>query len=250
MASASIGTSLAYPWAVNEGDIERLSDPDRILQILLDLVRKRTRLHLHPAQPQCRVTSGFLSVDRTRGTCVLAWCRNGAELEAILNTHEMAASASLGDITFHFRISRAAVTRFDGRPAFLAPFPTGIYQVPRRRHFRARLHEDRVCRCQILLGDGQLVEMDVADLSVSGVGLRSRSVGPDRLPVGTRIAQCRLDLGDLGALELALQVVRHRKIWRGNDAHHQFGCSFGQIDGQTGKWLQRVVFALELSGRE
>lgn len=249
MAPEAIGTSLTFPWAVNDGDMERLSDPGRILQIMLDLVRKRTRLHLHAAQPQCRVTSGFLSVDPSRGTCVLAWCRNGAELEAILNTNEMAASASLGDITFHFRISRPAITRFDGRPAFLAPFPTGIYQVPRRRHFRAPLHEDRVCRCLILSDDGQLVELEVADLSVSGVGLRSGSAGPDRLPVGTRIAQCRLDLGDLGALELALQVVRYRRTWRGNDVQHQFGCSFGQIDGQAGQWLQRVVFALELSGR-
>lgn len=248
MASAAIGTSLPFPSAAN-GDVERISDPDQVLEILQDLVRKRIRLHLHPAQ-QCRVASSFLFIDPSKDTCVLAWCRNGVELEAILNASDMAASASMGDITFQFRIASAAVTRFDGGPAFLVPYPTGIYQVPRRRHFRVRPHEEKQCRCQILLSDGQLVEMEVADVSVSGVGLRSRSVGPQRLPVGTWIAECHLDLGELGGLNLALQVVRHRKAWRGDEAHHHFGCRFGHMDVQAAKWLQRVVFALELAGRE
>ncbi|MFJ1252989.1 flagellar brake protein [Cupriavidus sp. CuC1] len=239
---------MPLPLAAN-GDIERISDPGQVLEILQDLVRKRIRLHLHPAQ-QCRVASSFLFIAPSKGTCVLAWCRNGVELEAILNASDMAASASMGDITFQFRIACAAVTRFDGGPAFLAPYPTGIYQVPRRRHFRVRPQEDKNFRCQLLLSDGQLVEMEVADVSVSGVGLRSMRVGPDRLPVGTRIPQCQLDFGELGALNLALQVVRHRKTWRGDEAHHHFGCYFGRVDVQTEKWLQRVVFALELAGRE
>ena len=247
MASNALGAPLPLPWAAGS-HIERLSDPGRILQILQDLARVRTRLHLQPVQ-EWRVASCFLSVDPSRGTCVLAWCRNGLELEAILNASELAASASLGDITFHFRFATPAVTRFDGGPAFLASLPAGIYMVPRRRHFRVRLPQDRDFRCQILLSDGQLVEMEVADLSVSGVGLRSMRIGPGQLPVGTSIAQCCLDLGDLGAMKLALQVVRHRKAWHGNEAYNHFGCRFGQMDAQSGKWLQRMVFALELAGR-
>lgn len=86
-------------------------------------------------------------------------------------------------------------------------------------------------------------------ISLSGVGLRSKTVDATHLPVGTTISGVHLDFGALGKLDLSLQVVGHWLAGRDDNAIHHFGCAFFNLDGRTENFLQRLVFALELASR-
>ncbi|WP_059414115.1 flagellar brake protein [Cupriavidus basilensis] len=225
-----------------------LTDPDQILLVLLGLARQGASLRLRPAGMHPIATRLLLAEPASRA-CILEWCRNGAELDAILNARELTLSGSLNGAPVRFPVGTPAITRFDDRPAFVTPFPASVHYLHRRRHFRASVPAGSGFRCEIPLDDGQLAHLRIADLSVSGVGLRAPQADAPPLLRDARIRRCRLSCADLGTLEVDLEVVRHRVAWRGGKAVHHFGGAFRHVDGQTEKQLQRLVFACELAHR-
>ncbi|QQX86694.1 flagellar brake protein [Cupriavidus necator] len=241
VASLSLSTT--------SGDVEWINDPNKIHSILRELVRVRARLHIFPVSSH-EVKSRLLQVDFTSRTCVLDWCSDGVELEAMLNASELSVSAFLGDANFRFRLATPRIFRFQEKPAFLVPVPTEFCQVPGRRHFRARLPAGGGFRCEIQLSDNPLVALDIEDISVSGIGLSSTAVSAQQMLAGPRVKPCSLHLGDLISLDLALQVVRHRRLREGSITVNHFGCTFCRIDGKTEKLLQRLVFTFELTHRQ
>ncbi|AQV96654.1 hypothetical protein BJN34_22585 [Cupriavidus necator] len=240
--------NVASQLSATSGDVECINDRGRIFSILRELVRVRARRHMLPTGTR-QLESSFLEIDSASRTCVLDWCNDGAELEAILNANERSVSASLGATDFRFRLTTPIITRFRGNPAFLVPAPTELFQVAGRRHFRAHLPAADGFLCEIHLSENLLVDLDIVDISVSGVGLSSTAVSAQQMLAGPRIKPCRLHLGDLMSLDLALQVARHRHTGEGSATVNHFGCTFYGIDGKTEKLLQPLVFAFELAQR-
>ncbi|WP_420998061.1 flagellar regulator YcgR PilZN domain-containing protein [Cupriavidus sp. 30B13] len=230
-------------------DDDRASgDPGHVLRTLLDLARQRALLHFQPAGMR-RVATMLLRAEPSSRTCILAWCRDGAELDAILNARELHVGGMLNGAPVRFPVCAPAIARFDGQPAFIVPFPARIHHLHRRRHFRASAPAGNGFRCEILAGDGALAEMSIVDLSVSGIGLRATGAGAPPWPGDARRGRCRLVCGELGTLELDFEVVRHRIAWRGGNAIHHVGAAFRDVDGQAARRLQRLVFAFELAHR-
>ncbi|WP_454725936.1 MULTISPECIES: flagellar brake protein [Cupriavidus] len=225
-----------------------LDDADQILPVLLGLARQGAALRLRPAGTH-PIATRLLLAEPARRVCILEWCRNGAELDAILNARELTVSGSLNGAPVRFPAGTPAITRFAGQPAFVMPFPARIQYLHRRRHFRASVPAGSGFRCEIPLNDGQLAQMRIVDLSVSGAGLRATQAGAPPLLRDARIRRCRLFCGDMGTLEVDLEVVRHRLAWRSGNAVHHFGGAFRHVDGETERQLQRLVFACEVAHR-
>ncbi len=226
----------------------RLTHVSQIGTVLRDLAWQKCLLSVRTRSGYEMVTS-VLQVDPVSRTFVFDWCRADAERQALMVSEQNAFSGLLRGVPVNFLVGTPAATRFEGEPAFVADFPQKLYHLQRRRHFRARTLLTKGYQCELRMADNGVLKLDVADLSLSGVGLRSRTVGNDQLQVGTIIAKARLDFGELGRLEMDLQVVGHWLVGRDDNAIHHYGCAFANPDGRTENFLQRLVFALELAHR-
>ncbi|WP_420997796.1 flagellar brake protein [Cupriavidus sp. 30B13] len=229
-------------------DRYRLTHSSQIGTVLRDLAWQKCILNVRARSAHEMVTT-VLHVDPASRTFVFDWCRTEPEREALLASSENAFSASLRGVPVNFVIGAPEATEFQGAPAFVAPFPEKMYHLQRRRHFRARTLLTKGYVCSIKTPDGAQLKLDIADLSLSGVGLRSKTVDATRLPVGTTVAGAKLDFGSLGKVELSLQVVGHWLAGRDDSAIHHFGCAFSNLDGRMENFLQRLVFSLELASR-
>jgi len=229
-------------------DRYRLTHAAQIGTVLRDLGGQRCLLNVRTRDGRQFVTT-ILRVDPAGRTFVLDWYRDAAACEALLASDESAVSGLLRGVPVSFSIGTPAATRIDGHPAFVASFPAQLHYLQRRRHFRARTLVTRGYCCEIRLPDAVPFLLDIADLSLSGVGLRSRTVTSAHLPVGTTVAKCLLDFREMGRLELGLQVVGHWLVGGTDAAVHHFGCAFLAPHGRLENRLQQMVFAIEAAYR-
>ncbi|MBP0629275.1 MULTISPECIES: flagellar brake protein [unclassified Cupriavidus] len=245
---AGTGTDIDAAAATPADERYRLTHNSQIGTVLRDLSWQKCMLSVRTRTGHQFVTS-VLHVDPVNRTFVFDWCNADAERQSLMTSEENAFSGLLRGVPVNFMVGQPAATRFEEGPAFVVEFPEKLYHFQRRRHFRARTLVTKGYRCEIRRADNALLCLDIADLSLSGVGLRSRSVNEEQLPVGTTVAKCCLDFRELGKVELDLQVVGHWLVGHDDNAIHHFGCAFVSPDGRMENFLQRLVFALELAHR-
>ncbi|NOV25005.1 flagellar brake protein [Cupriavidus necator] len=236
------------PEAKPTDDRYRLTHNSQIGTVLRDLAWQKCMLSVRTRTAHQLVTS-ILHVDPVNRTFVFDWCNAEPERMSLLTSTENAFSGLLRGVPVNFMVGQPAATRYDDGPAFVVEFPEKLYHFQRRRHFRARTLVTKGYRCEMPRPDKIVLGLDIADLSLSGVGLRSKTVTADHLPIGTTMAKCRLDFRELGKLEVDLQVVGHWLVGHDDSAIHHFGCAFVNPDGRMENFLQRLVFALELAHR-
>ncbi|AOZ01892.1 flagellar brake protein [Cupriavidus sp. USMAHM13] len=226
----------------------RLTHPSQIGTVLRDLAWQKCIVNVHARSGHDLVTT-VLHVDPAARSFVFDWSRSETECEALLESSENAFSASLRGVPVNFVIGKPAATDFQGGPAFVASFPEKLYHFQRRRHFRARTLVTKGYSCELRTPKGQAMKLDIADLSLSGVGLRSKALGVEQLPSGAVLEKCVLDFRELGKLTVNLQVVGHWAVSSQNGGIYHFGCAFSSLDGRLENFLQRLVFQLELAHR-
>lgn len=225
----------------------RVTNTSEIGSVLRDLGWQRCMVTVRTPTGHQFVTS-ILHVDPVKRTFIFDWCNTEAERLSLLTSDEVSFSGLLRGVPVNFVISQPAITGFSEGDAFLAQFPDKLYRFQRRRHFRARTLVTKGYCCEIRLPDNSLL-LDIADLWLSGVGLRSKSVTDVQLPVGTNVSRCLLDFRELGKLDVDLRVVGHWLVGHDDAAINHYGCVFVSPDGRMENHLQRLVFALELAHR-
>ncbi len=230
-------------------DCQRLTLPIQISAVLLDLAWLKCVVRLS-ARDGYKIATTLLKVDPVACTLIFDGCRTDAERHLLLTSDEIAVSAVLRDVRIEFIIGRPYLIKYQGGPACAATFPSELYHFERRRQPRARPQAALGERWELHTPDHQLLQLDIADISLSGVGLRSKGALTDRLPAGTILQKCRLDFRSQGELEFDLQVVGHGLAWEGQSAMHHIGCTFVALAPGQRTFLQRLVYRIELAGRE
>ncbi|MFM0499806.1 flagellar brake protein [Paraburkholderia caffeinilytica] len=151
-----------------------------------------------------------------------------------------------GGIRTEFTTLNADPVMFDGRPAFEASFPSLLYYVQRREFFRV---QTPVLDPYIASGpyaDGDTFRLELQDLSLGGVALKTADARFGALESGTVLRDVTLQLGSFGTLRLDLEIVAPRQLTTSKgDLRFVIGCRFVQISGPAERTLQRVVTQLE-----
>lgn len=227
----------------------RLTLPIEISAVLLDLAWLKCVVRL-TARDNYKITTTLLKVDPVACTFIFDGCRTDAERDLLLTSDEIAVSAVLRDVKLDFVIGRPSLIRYQGGRACAATFPSQLYHFERRRHPRARLQAAMGYRCELHTPDERLLKVDIADLSLSGVGLRFKEACENRFPVGAILQKCRLDFRNLGELEIDLRVVGHGLAWKDQRIMHHIGCTYVSLTPGQQTFLQRLVYHIELALRE
>ncbi|MFM0010434.1 flagellar brake protein [Paraburkholderia sediminicola] len=151
-----------------------------------------------------------------------------------------------GGIRTEFTTLNADPIMFEGRPAFEASFPSLLYYVQRREFFRV---QTPVLDPYIASGpyvDGGSFRLELQDLSLGGVALKTADAHFGSLESGTVLRDVTLQLGSFGTLALDLEIVAPRQLTTPKgDLRFVIGCKFVKTPGPAERVLQRVVTQLE-----
>ncbi|MGO4329312.1 flagellar brake protein [Cupriavidus sp. 2TAF22] len=230
-------------------DRYRLTQHVQISAVFLDLAWLGCEVRIRTLD-KYEIASTLLKVDPANGTFIFDGCRTDAERDLLLASDEIVFSTTLRGVEIDFTVGRPYPVKYRGEPACAAAFPSQLYHFERRSHPRASALVNMAYNCELRTSDERILTLDIADLSLSGVGLRSKAVSAGQLSVGTILKKCSLDFGDLGKLEVDLQVVGQGLVQHGRRDMHHIGCAFVSLAPGQQTFLQRMVYQIELAGRE
>ncbi|MFS8981364.1 flagellar brake protein [Cupriavidus necator] len=196
------------------------------------------------------ITTKLLKVDSPNKTFIFDGCRTDAEREILLASGQLGFSAILRGAETAFVVEDPQVVYFQGRRACAAAFPRRFRYDERRQHPRAPVPASLSLNCESPLEDGERLRLKIVDVSQAGVGLRSEESDIRRLPMGTVLRGCKLDLGKQSLLDITLQVAGYGLQWQGQSVIHTIGCAFVSLTLSQQTILQRLVYQIELAGRE
>jgi flagellar brake protein len=229
-------------------DRYRIRERLQIGSVLRDALTRKCFINIE-CDRRARLVTTLLAVDAAEGYFIYDWGGEDKASEALTMSKVIRFSMSLGGVPVSFLLNQAEATEFEGRRAFKSPFPADILYVQRREYFRARAKITSPFMFEGTLPDEKRVSLKIYDLSLGGVGLRSREVTPEIMPVGTEINDATLDFDEYGTIRAPLIIVNAVQV--GNDAipQYHFGCAFKRLGG-TEPLVQKLVFALERSTKK
>ena len=152
----------------------------------------------------------LLDVDSRRARFVFDVSGTLGRDAALPNADSLMFRSQPSGIYTEFGTGRAARTIFEGRPAFEAPFPTLLYHVQRREYHRVETPTSDPFIATGCDEAGEAFQLEVHDLSLGGVALRSISTRLASLERGTFWRDVTLQMGGYGTVTLDLEIVSPR----------------------------------------
>lgn len=151
-----------------------------------------------------------------------------------------------GGIRAEFMTLNATQIAFDGLPAFEVPFPSLLFYVQRREFFRVQTPVLDPYTANGSYEDGGSFRLDLQDLSLGGIALKTADARFGSLEAGTVLRAVTLQLGGFGTLRLDLEIVAPRQLTTPKgDQRYVIGCKFIETPGSAERTLQRIVTQLE-----
>jgi c-di-GMP-binding flagellar brake protein YcgR len=231
---------------LEESNPHLVVEPKEVLRILQDLQKEQTFVTILLPHGQ-KVLTVLLEVDEKSGYFLYDIGRDHAETQALLSMRQLHFISALSGVTVRFTTPTPTETMFGGAPAFRSPFPADLQYLQRREHYRSKVILPAVCNGK--LANGTAVSLQMSDLSLGGVRLRSGSITPDVLPVGTVLKDAVLDFMELGKVELTLTVASQQTTQYEGISTYSYGCHIEKLPRSKEAAVQKLVFSLELLNR-
>ncbi|MDW5417224.1 flagellar regulator YcgR PilZN domain-containing protein [Iodobacter sp. CM08] len=148
-------------------------------------------------------------------------------------------------VKIQFELPNAQQVLFDGRTAIRSSGPVQTLRMQRRDFYRLDIPMSQRMDCTIPLANGGHTELSVTDISLGGLSLLG--VSPD-LPmvVGDTLHNCRIQLLDVGLIEIDMQICIVIDVTLKNGIKTQrVGCRFFDLSGKMQTQIQRFINKIE-----
>ncbi|RKP44388.1 flagellar brake protein [Trinickia fusca] len=197
-----------------------------------------------------QLVTRILDVDVRGRTFVFDWGALAEQNKGVLSAPNCTFRASPDGVRLEFSTVTPTETRFEGMPAFEAPFPDVLYYVQRREYFRVDAPVLDPYYCRGRLPEGDAFRFEVHDLSLGGIGVRTTDERVANLPMGATLHDVEVHLAGHGMLSLDLELVSMRATDLPNGGRRfQLGMRFVSLPGSAENTLQRLITQLEMRRR-
>lgn len=227
----------------------RITHPKAIGSVLRQLMSRKDFLTVECSNRPHRIVTRILEVDQNAGFFIYDCSDEQIYNRSLLESEENYFSAMQDGIRVQFVSGRPEQHEFEGAFAFRSQLPESLYRMQRREFFRAAAPLVESYRCTANLPDGRQVSFDIFDLSLNGVGLRSKDPTLGRLPIGTVLSKAVLDCRKRGMMETDLKIINLHNIRGHSDPIYHLGCRFERFPKSREPDLQRMITYLELARR-
>lgn len=227
----------------------RTTQPKVISDVLRLLMGRKDFLTVESNQRPDRIVTRILAVDQAAGTFIYDASPDETHNRCLLEAQENFFSGTQDGIRIQFVGNQPRGIEFEGMFAFCAPFPQSLYRVQRREFFRANAPLVESYCCSLVLPGEHSITLDIVDLSLDGVGLRSTDPALDALEIGCALNKAVLNFGKRGKIETGLTVTYMRNLRDAGHPAYRIGCRFLHFPKPKEQELQRLITYLELARR-
>ena len=226
----------------------RITHPKAISSVFRQLMSRKNFLTVECSNHPHPIVTRILAVDENAGLFIYEGSAEQLDKQCLLGSEENYFAATQDGIRVQFVSGRSEQHEFEGALAFRAQLPESLYRMQRRQFFRAAAPLVETYRCTVNLPDS-LLTFIIYDLSLNGVGLRSKDPTLGGLPIGTLLSKAVLDCRMNGMIETDLQITNLRYIQDQIDPIYHLGCRFQNLPRAKEPELQRLITYLELGRR-
>ena len=230
-------------------DDYRTTHPMVIGDVLRQLKGRKDFLTVEGNLRPDRIVTRILAVDQAAGTFVYDASPDDLHNRLLLEAQENYFSGNQDGIRIQFIGEQAQGIDFEGTFAFCAPLPQSLYRLQRREFFRANAPLAEAYTCCMVLPDQGSVTLEIVDLSLDGVGLRSKDPSLDMLQRGSVLDKVMLNLGKRGTIETGLTITNLRNLRDAAHPVYRIGCRFLRFPKSREQELQRLITYLEVARR-
>jgi len=194
------------------------------------------------------VTS-ILAVDEDSNTIVLDRSVDPAQNQRMAGAARAKCETTLDKIRILFGAANLAPTIWRGEPALRADIPPTLIRLQRREYYRMATPVTNPVRALIPApmdgGAGGMSVFALHDISVGGIALLDSKLLLDTT-VGRVIANCRIELPEIGPIATSLEIRNSLDLTLLNHkTTRRIGCQFADISRGALASVQRYITKLE-----
>ncbi|MEJ2795074.1 flagellar brake protein [Iodobacter sp. LRB] len=163
---------------------------------------------------------------------------------ALIKEGRMLLVGVVNKVKVQFELPDAVLVAYEGRTAIRSSGPIQTLRMQRRDFYRLDIPMSQKVACVIPF-DGGHTELSVTDISLGGLSLLG--VSPDLpMQVGDTLHNCRVQLLDIGVIEVDMQVCIVIDVTLRNGIKTQrVGCRFFDLSGKMQTLIQRFINKIE-----
>lgn len=224
-----------------------IQDPEEVQHLLMRLARHPELVCLYPAERrEPFALSALLQVAQDH--LVFDASPDERTLALLLAAPYMVCVSSLDRVHIQFDAPVPRATTHQGHRAVRTDRPSALLHLQRRDYFRLSVPVRQQVYCRIPQHDDPaFIEAEVADISLGGVSLLGPLPSLLLLP-GMRLAGCRIELPEVGVIQVDLLVCATRAVTARNDPRSlRIGCRFIHLAGGSQTLVQRYINRIERS---
>jgi c-di-GMP-binding flagellar brake protein YcgR len=220
---------------------------NEVIFVLRSLKAAGNRITMHFNEGRDSLLTGILAVDEES----LTLDQGG---DAATNRRAAAADKQFcvtrqDKVRVQFLLRGLTECAHEGSPAFSAALPDSVLRLQRREYYRLTAPTSQPLKCRIPVANGYAGTSSIAAsiIDISGGGL-AIMVPPDgiRFESGMEIADCRIDLPEVGILTTTLQIRTLFDITLTSGGQvRRAGCQFINLPGPMLTLIQRYIIKVE-----
>jgi c-di-GMP-binding flagellar brake protein YcgR len=216
-----------------------------VAYVLRGLARSKAVVTAHVSGSKEFAVTAVLDVDVQTNVVTLDASANQELNQRLIESSPVRFISNDEGVRVQFQALKVESALFQGRPALRITIPRSLYKMQRREYYRMHTPIVTPVKCSIPMGEDQVLEMSLSDISLGGICLAGE-FGEDPPALGTILERCSIRLGSIGTLRIDLCVRNSYLIALKNGTHtRRTGCQFLAITPQQEAMVQRYIIFLE-----
>lgn len=223
-----------------------VSNRDEIIRLMTGLQRNRVTLSAVFNSGNDILLTAVLEVDEDEDRLLLDTNANQKSNEQLLNSKRTIFHSFSEGVKIQWVSTRVDGATFGKHKAFSIAIPEKLQRIQRRGFHRVNTPIVNPLTCQLSMADEQVLELILVDICAEGIGV---IVPADAvLDRGAQFPECRLELPEIGSVQVAVFV---RSTWevklKNGSKSQRAGLEFVNIHPSTQSKIQRYINKLERS---
>lgn len=224
----------------------RLTSAGEVGFVLRSLAQRNDFVSIYFNSGRDMLLTRILDVDIKARTFVFDLSGHSQSNAALTKADKAVFVATPDGVKIQFSTTEIRQVDHEGRPAFCAPFPPDLIKLQRRDFFRLPTPISNPYYCRLPIGDGDLVRLDVLDISLGGVCVRFSESQVGKIEIGLKFPQVEFDFGPGGGMRINVEVRNRRAaVNRQGQTQYMVGLRFLGLSRSQEASLQRLISQLE-----
>jgi len=227
----------------------RVDSDVEVAYVLRGLARNKAVVTAHVPGTKEFAFTAILEVDVQAGTVTLDASANQQLNQRLIDGSPVRFVSNDEGVRVQFQALKVESAIFQGRPALRVALPRSLYKMQRREFYRMATPIVNPITCSIPVGENEVRNMTVSDISLGGLCLAGEFGDAPPAPE-TVFEHCGIVLGKFGVLRIDLCVCNtYLVILKNGNQNRRTGCRFLGITPQQEAMVQRYIIFLEQQRR-